>query len=330
MNKRVVAMGILAGLLLSALQPGEAWAAKKRRTGAVLLPPAQFKALPSVPRYRAYLPPSADLTPWFPAPGEQGDQPSCTAWATGYALRSYYENRLSKAPKATPAALSPAFIYNQLIEPGQSCSQGLAVPTALDLLKQSGVPPMTAFSYDEKTCDRRPTSDVIAMAGHFRIEDWKAVNPRRLDDVKGEIANGNPVVIAMQVTKDFEKYESAAPFDDLTPADNTHAMVLVGYDESKRSFRLINSWGEDWGDKGYGWLTYRAFDALVPEAYTVRLDEEVPPAPLAGLDPEPPKPVPAKQEPVTAEPVKAEPEKTLMVKADPVKPEPDKSKLGIK
>ena len=35
-----------------------------------------------------------------------------------------------------------------------------------------------------------------------------------------------------------------------------HAIVIVGYDEEKRLFTFRNSWGEDWGDKGYGYLPY--------------------------------------------------------------------------
>ncbi|MBF0354642.1 MAG: C39 family peptidase [Alphaproteobacteria bacterium] len=342
MTKGALTLSLIAGLALAAALPAQAQAEKRKSTGAVLLAPAKFKSLPTIQPYRAYLPPRADLSAWFPAPGEQGDQPSCTAWATGYALRSYYANRLSTSPKVAPAALSPAFIYNQLTEPGKSCSQGLAVPTALDFLKKTGVAPMTAFSYNEKSCDQRPSPEIVEMAGSFRIDDWKTVNPRRLDDIKGEIANGNPVVVAMHVTKKFETYVGEAPFDDTTWNENTHAMVLVGYDEQKRSFRLINSWGDDWGDKGYGWLSYRTFSALVPEAYTVRLSQEVPAAPLSSetveitnaeepnvlrLPPkpesqpsEPPLPVPVKFEPVEPEPLAPAPLASNLTPPQPAAP----------
>jgi C1A family cysteine protease len=30
-----------------------------------------------------------------------------------------------------------------------------------------------------------------------------------------------------------------------------HAVVIVGYDYNKRTFKVRNSWGADWGDRGY-------------------------------------------------------------------------------
>ncbi|MCL2102000.1 MAG: hypothetical protein FWH22_09850, partial [Fibromonadales bacterium] len=38
-----------------------------------------------------------------------------------------------------------------------------------------------------------------------------------------------------------------------------HAMVLVGYDDSKNAFRVLNSWGTSWGDRGSIWIDYDFF-----------------------------------------------------------------------
>ncbi|HOA06363.1 MAG TPA: C1 family peptidase, partial [Spirochaetota bacterium] len=38
--------------------------------------------------------------------------------------------------------------------------------------------------------------------------------------------------------------------------DTNHAIVIVGWDDSKKSFLIKNSWGEDWGEKGYMWIEY--------------------------------------------------------------------------
>jgi hypothetical protein len=43
--------------------------------------------------------------------------------------------------------------------------------------------------------------------------------------------------------------------------------VLVGYDDAKRAFRLINSWGRSWGADGYGWIDYDHFRRVTREAY---------------------------------------------------------------
>ena len=41
-----------------------------------------------------------------------------------------------------------------------------------------------------------------------------------------------------------------------------HAVVAVGYDDNRKigsnkgALLIRNSWGKEWGDRGYGWLPY--------------------------------------------------------------------------
>ena len=38
-----------------------------------------------------------------------------------------------------------------------------------------------------------------------------------------------------------------------------HAMLLVGYDDGDGTFIVRNSWGADWGDRGYCRMSYETF-----------------------------------------------------------------------
>jgi C1A family cysteine protease len=45
-----------------------------------------------------------------------------------------------------------------------------------------------------------------------------------------------------------------------TPGDQKlggHAVLIVGYDDTKKCLIVRNSWGENWGDKGYFYLPYQ-------------------------------------------------------------------------
>lgn len=269
-----------------------------RATGGVLLPSVEYAALPKVPRYRAFLPPAADLSRWFPTPGDQMQQPSCTAWATGYALRSYYENRLAVAA-STP--LSPSFIYNLLAEPRGACRVGVNIPAALALLRQQGVPPMAEFGYSQSSCDRQPSAEVRDSAGRFRIRDWESLDVKKLDDLKGQIANGNPVVVALNLPASFFGVSGAGVFDDVDAKTWVHAMVVTAYDDERSAFRLMNSWGSTWGDHGFVWVSYRAMRLLTAEAYAVSLDQPIPPLHVDDAPPPAPKPEP-KPKPVAVTP----------------------------
>jgi GNAT superfamily N-acetyltransferase len=46
-----------------------------------------------------------------------------------------------------------------------------------------------------------------------------------------------------------------------------HGFLMVGYDDHTNKFRFVNSWGVDWGDKGYGYLPYEYFDLFLTEAW---------------------------------------------------------------
>lgn len=40
-------------------------------------------------------------------------------------------------------------------------------------------------------------------------------------------------------------------------AIGNHAVVAVGYNDSTNRIKILNSWGKDWGDKGYFYMPYR-------------------------------------------------------------------------
>lgn len=313
-----MAIHMRAFITLAALLPCLASTAQAqvRATGGVLLPPAEYAALPKPPRYRAFLPPAADLSHWFPEPGDQKEQPSCTAWATGYALRSYYANRQSPAP---PTPLSPAFVYNLLAEPRGACRSGITIPSALNLLKRSGVPPLSEFSYSQASCDSQPSTDVKDSASLFRIHDWQSLEVRKLDDLKGQIANGNPVVVAMRLPASFFAASGTANYDDAEAKSSYHAMVLTAYDDQRGAFRLMNSWGPGWGDHGFLWVSYRAMEAMTAEAYAVNLDRPLPPL---HSDDAPPRPEPVVVTPPKPDPVVVIPPKPAPVVVTPPKPNP--------
>ena len=71
------------------------------------------------------------------------------------------------------------------------------------------------------------------------------------------------MVCGIQVFESFQNVSS----DGLVPVPQSgekllggHAIVLVGFDESKQLVEFRNSWGDGWGDYGYGWLPYAYFD----------------------------------------------------------------------
>ncbi|MGZ8218755.1 C1 family peptidase [Methylomagnum sp.] len=319
MNKHRLPLIGLAALLSTTT----ALAGEKHATGYLPEAPQAYAAMPKTPLYRAFLPPEADLSARFPTPGNQGRQGSCTAWATSYAARSYHEARRQGWNPDDPAhQFSPAFIYNQV--KARDCHSGSAISNALQLLKDTGAAPLAEFPYDDDDCSRQPDAELVTAAARYRIDDWRTVDTDKLDDLKGQIAIGNPVIFGMDVSDSFEDLDDDIYNDLTSPRTGGHAMVLVGYSEPRRAFKLINSWGTRWGDGGFGWVSYAAFQKWTHNAFVMNVAAPSPPPPAP--EPAPAPPIPDPPPPVVVPPPPPEPEPQppapVVIPSPPPQPEP--------
>ena len=303
---RRLSLGLGAGVALGVLLlPGVAAAEDapfKRGYGAVASDPVRVRSLTATPEFRSFLPEVVDLSEYFPVPGDQGNQGSCTGWAVGYAARAYYaaavEQRRITLPQSIP---SPAFLYNQNVGVPGDCQSGSANVLALETLKVGGSLSLADYPYDQDRCDY-PSSDQIAAATDFHIQDYRYVDYTRLDQVKGELSDGNPVIIRIVPDEGFDNLwnkPKAVWHSPPLPEDSFgHAITLVGYNEAKQTFKFINSWGPDWSDGGYGRMDYQTFVNRTTEAFVMVLSSGETDVPVEDLNPQE---APAPEEPIVPE-----------------------------
>jgi Papain family cysteine protease/Domain of unknown function (DUF4384) len=262
--------------------------------GLIFSSETEYKAYPTVQRYRAYLPDSFDLSHRFPTAGSQGNQGSCVSWAVAYGVRSYYDFKLNNNRPDSRFAFSPSFIYNQIKGGNKNCDAGSSITAALNLVRDQGVPRISDFPYVDSNCSKQPTPDIKSRAAQYKIRDWKAIPTGDLESIKGELYRGNPVVVGMIVSSSFEDLRGRNIFnDEKSQPSGGHAMVITGYDDKRRAFRLFNSWGTNWGENGFGWVGYRAMALRGKEFYTVEAEVAPEPKPEPAPPPQPPAPPPA-------------------------------------
>ena len=276
-------------------------------TGGLANDPAVDRSLPKIQEYRAFLPEKVDLSNRMPAVGDQGQLGSCGAWAVAYAARSYYtetqESRDIRKPSNLP---SPNYVYH-LSRPG-NCDNGTNVDRVVAVLKQGSLS-LADFPYTDACVPPAPAS-VVAQAHDFRVRGYSQVNIGRPDDIRGQLAQGNPVIIRFFVSTAFEKLRNATTFTEPAPPPGDkltgwHFITLVGYDEHRQAFRLINSWSARWGDHGYAWLSYDLLKTTrISAAYALDVGAAKP-QPIVNVPPPPtpppsPVPVPPSPQPVPA------------------------------
>jgi hypothetical protein len=222
-------------------------------------------------------PPSAiDLTSEMPPVGDQGDQNSCVGWASGYYDKThieYIEKTWGDPPVPwdldDPAhQISPSFVYNQ-INAGRD--GGASMTDAQILICDQGACMMSDFPYNDNDHTTWPTESAYEDAISYRgLQGWgvNVMSDVGINQVKYILANHHTCVLGINVFSNFdyiENYDNVyTVYDKTGKSRGGHALCIVGYDDNKQTadgpgaFRLVNSWGTDWGDEGYCWMSYYA------------------------------------------------------------------------
>ena len=110
---------------------------------------------------------------------------------------------------------------------------------------------------------------------------WGYVNEKKPDELpsveqlKKALIEYGPLVGPLRGDNCFSVYQGGV-FNGHNLGDPTHDVVLIGWDDEKQAWLIKNSWGEEWGEKGYGWIAYGSnnigrFAAWIqPSPYTDR------------------------------------------------------------
>jgi len=188
---------------------------------------------------------------------DQGQLGSCTANAIASGLREYL-----LINKATWIALSRLFLYweERNLEGTVNEDSGAEIRDGMKVLNKIGVCPEIDWPYDISTFTNTPTDKMVADATPYKIVEYHRIIS--LEQLKAALAEGLPVVIGIEVYESFESNTVAKT--GIVPLPNTsrekylggHAVLVVGYDDDKKQMIVRNSWGTDWGDKGYFYLPY--------------------------------------------------------------------------
>lgn len=232
------------------------------------------------------LPSAYSLKYYAPQVGNQGRSGSCVGWSVGYAARTILYNKWadSSTPKQpTIGAFSPSWVFNQ-IKLSSDCNGGSYISEALQLIATKGALSDKFFPYSDVSCSRSPSANEELIANQFRIEHYRRLSSSNtssslVSNTRKALARGHPVAIGMLVGKAFMAHRGNDTVA-FTPSDynertsgllNGHALTVVGYDDSFQggAFEVLNSWGDNWGNKGYFWINYKDYLFFVAEAHEV-------------------------------------------------------------
>ena len=104
---------------------------------------------------------------------------------------------------------------------------------------------------------------VPSRTTQYKIVAWGYVKPNagipEVGEMKEALCKYGPIAACVKVTPAFQAYRSGI-FDEFADCsgerDINHAITIVGWDDNKGAYLVKNSWGTQWGDKGYVWIKY--------------------------------------------------------------------------
>jgi C1A family cysteine protease len=232
------------------------------------------------------LPITYDLSENMPPVRSQGSQGSCVAWATTYYMKSYQEKIQEEYKYETyEDVMSPAFVYNQA-KVNINCLSGSSIETSLEILKTQGVNTWKDFPYSEDYCTSLPSEELLLKAKENLIKEYfkveivdsiSAADYTLTRVIKTLVYQKNPIVISMDfgnlIFNDTNGKYQADLYSKEPIQGCGHAVLIVGYDDLNNAFKIVNSWGTDWGNAGYAWINYNFFVDEFDPNYQQGLDE---------------------------------------------------------
>jgi hypothetical protein len=214
------------------------------------------------------LPSKVDLTSKFPPIGHQRLTSTCVAWAVAYYGKSYFDG-INKNLSASQLALpnnqySPTDLFfaidpqlrGKLAKEQFPCF-GTQFEHAFNVMINRGVNTLSAVPFDEICRLNSPGNSSTASAN--RIKNFRRIQGS-VKEIKEQLADGIPVILGAKVNNEFSQLNGSTILKNLNYTggkdEGGHALVIAGYDDSKNAFRIINSYGNFWGDNGYLWVDY--------------------------------------------------------------------------
>jgi len=216
------------------------------------------------------LPKAVDLRAQCSAVEAQGNLGSCTAQA----LAGHLEF-LDKKIDGVYTDVSRLFIYynERVLERSVDSDSGASLRDGIKTLAKTGACAETLWPYAIAKFAARPAARCFADARKHRIVSYHRITG--LSEMTACLAEGFPFVFGISVYESFESAAVARTGRVPMPKRSErmiggHAVMAIGYDQSKKCLLVRNSWGADWGLGGYFTLPFAYLDNLAADFWTIR------------------------------------------------------------
>ena len=220
---------------------------------------------------------AVDLRKYSTPVGDQGQTSRCSAFAWTHATEL-----VTNMKTGTFARLSPSFAMLQF-QRAQGDAKDYQYAYSGGDGTVSGPDPGNVL-VEHGTCRQElwpDASEVPVTSERVLVSDAQkhvleaTPHPIALDDIRKVLSAGCPVHVAMNTGEAFSDVGRDGQFNAAerpSGRHGRHAMLIVGY--TGNFYTIKNSWGMEWGDKGYCYVPKNVLEQSDPEFVAVLVKKE--------------------------------------------------------
>jgi len=229
------------------------------------------------------LPQVVDYTNQMSSVKDQGRLGSCVGFAIA-SMKEYQEQKeyLQEIEdgslyrrKESEYDLSEMWIYYKAkeIDPWPN-QEGTSIRDALKQLCKYGVPPEKGWRYNDRIKTKHESwAPMISKWGkgnnYFRING--------VEELKSALYNYGPIVVGILCFREIFQVGSNGIVkypSNPNQCYGGHAICITAYNQSSQLFKFKNSWSSNWGNRGYGYLSFKYVQNFMMDAW-VLIDKKV-------------------------------------------------------
>lgn len=197
---------------------------------------------------------------------------------TSNALISAYEIMLKLRYPEKYTELSRLFVYyntrlyyNELNE-----DSGAYLRDSLKAIKKYGVCTETIWPYDTSKFDVQPSPEAYVDATNRNINYYETLITT--SEILQVLSLGYPVTVGIEI---FDEFAYLDEMNYIVPMPSKyaisaggHAVCVVGYDSTKGQFLVKNSFGINWGNKGYCMMPFEYIERYCFERWYFDISDQ--------------------------------------------------------
>lgn len=149
-------------------------------------------------------------------------------------------------------------------------SKDLRHKDVLESLVKDGICEQWKFRYERGNFDKDVPENIENLKINMTVLLCSSFYVETVKYVIGVL--DRPVVLGIKLTRTFREFTSKNSLYSIQPNDNfieNHSMLIVGYSDQDRVFIVQNSWGEEFGNKGFCYIPYHCINAhTITSLYT--------------------------------------------------------------